>query len=142
MRPISSQEFFECREKLDALCTSIMTGKNPVYTIGSDNYVENFQSIAKRLGTSDRFVALVYLHKHFDAIVASVVKGEIKDVESIDSRFADARNYLDILYALVKSAQLPTIADGWREARSGREGAKLADGDRYHATYDPPTCPV
>jgi len=106
MRPISSEEFFELRARLNDECERIMRGKNPVYTIGSDNYVKNFQSIAARLGASPEFIALVYLHKHFDSIVSHVVNGRVQDVEEIDSRFADARNYLDILYALIKNRAL------------------------------------
>ena len=93
-------KFKENREKLDAICYDIMESKRPAYTIMDDDPMRNFKSVASRMHLTPMQVALVYFLKHVDAICSTISAGNTTDPEPLEGRFADARNYIDILYHL------------------------------------------
>jgi hypothetical protein len=79
----------------------IETSKRPAYTSGSADVLANFKSIAARTGATPGQVLTVYLLKHIDAITAALCMPDLPQAESVESRFADAVNYLKLGYALV-----------------------------------------
>jgi hypothetical protein len=91
--------FNRARNKLNDLCEKIMADKRPAYTGGSEDVLANFKRVGERLGTSPMQPLLTYWLKHEDSITAILSKG-VEDVEGIASRLADARNYIDLIYAL------------------------------------------
>jgi hypothetical protein len=79
----------------------IETSKRPAYTSGSADVLANFKSIAARTGATPGQVLTVYMLKHIDAITAALCMPGLPQAESVESRFADAVNYLKLGYALV-----------------------------------------
>ena len=91
--------FQATRNNLDEICLGIMEGKRPVYTGGNSDVLHNFKDVGERLDIPARKALGTYWLKHADAIT-TYLKGGYVDPESIVTRIADCRNYLDILYAM------------------------------------------
>lgn len=79
----------------------ISDAKRPGYTQGDIDVLQNFKSIAKRLGISPMQVWGVYSLKHLDAIMSYAKDPNLPQAEDLKGRFADARNYLMLGYALL-----------------------------------------
>lgn len=98
---MTDNEFLEYCGVLDNRSYDIMKGKRPSYTTGSENALENFDTIARKMGIQPGIVAFIYFQKQADAI-ATYFKGIRNDPEPIESRFADAINYLRLMYAIAR----------------------------------------
>jgi len=97
------EEFKKVRGELNSICEEIQYHKGLAYS-GKEDKLGNFKRIARLLNTTPESVLFVYLMKHIDAI-ASYVRGEYCDSEKIEGRIADVRNYMDLLYGLVKEKE-------------------------------------
>jgi len=100
---MTEKEFKRLRAELDDYCTGLLAAKNTEYARQdkvAPDYLENFSTGAKWLGVDPMEVAGVYLFKHLASIFHHLRGGEIATKETLKSRLADARNYIDILYAL------------------------------------------
>ena len=91
--------FNRARHKLNELCEKIMADKRPGYTGQSKDVLANFKRVGERMGTPPMQPLLTYWLKHVDSITSILSQG-VEDVEGIASRLADARNYIDLIYAL------------------------------------------
>lgn len=99
------EAFKKLRDNFDKNCELTLLAKGKEYTVGSDDRLANFKSIAKRLGLHPLEVWAVYMNKHIDSIM-NFIKEEKVYSEPIASRFLDARNYIDLGYALVVDSDL------------------------------------
>jgi len=99
---MTQKEFDKCKQDLDNLCKSIMKDKRPEYTNENEDVLHNFKQIGERLNISPLKTWLVYTMKGFESIISHVNNANLKEAESIKSRFADLSNYTDIGYALYK----------------------------------------
>lgn len=98
---MNQAEFNMCRDKLDQLCKEIVAAKRPEYTEGSGDVLFNFKTVAEELGITPDMVLYVYYRKHVASIGQFCATRRRVSSEPIEKRIADARNYLDLLYALV-----------------------------------------
>lgn len=96
---MNQDRFDAVREELNEYCEDLLASKGADYTAGGDR-LDNFKQVAKDLGLTPLQVWAVYFRKHIIAIQKFVRSGELAD-EILQSRFADARNYLDLGWALV-----------------------------------------
>jgi|GEM_PF-2894518 len=78
----------------------ILSSKGRDYSI-STNAFDNFNRGSRMLGLDRKIVLWVYFMKHIDAISNFISKGKLES-EPIQGRLDDARNYLDILDAMIK----------------------------------------
>jgi hypothetical protein len=106
------KEFMNLRDTFDRQCREILDKKGASYA-GKSDKLANFKRIAERLGVSPLVVWSVYFMKHVDAIL-QYVKDGVQSPEGIAENFKDARNYIDLGYALGKE-----IVDGEDEAVLG-----------------------
>jgi hypothetical protein len=96
---MTNQEFNEIRAKVEAECTKLLVSKGADYTDGKDR-LHNFKVIATELGVSPLIAWFVYAYKHWKSIARYVQNGRTQS-ESIQGRFYDLRNYLDLGLALL-----------------------------------------
>ncbi len=96
MRP---DQFDHIVRKLDSTCHAIIKSKRPEYTDGKPDVLENFKRAAERTNTSPLQVAFIFLDKHI-ASIGQHCAGKSASSEPILNRLADARNYIDIIWAL------------------------------------------
>ena len=87
--------------ELDCRAKDIRDAKRPAYTIGSKDVLNNFKTVADRVGIDPRQVWLVYFLKHVDAITSAAKDPNIPQAEALLDRFADAINYLHLGWAIV-----------------------------------------
>lgn len=109
---MTQDEFNQLRSELNARCEELLDCKGQDYTDGKDR-LHNFRTIAQEAGISALQAWHVYAYKHWKSICNFVRNGQVQS-ESIETRFQDLRNYLDLGYALLKDAEPPenTIATG------------------------------
>jgi len=92
-------------EKLEDVAFSILDEATRVRRIAlkeyarSENVFENFEDTAARLGITREEVAYVFLDKHIRGI-ASYIRGNKSQRDSIRGRIVDAINYLLILASM------------------------------------------
>lgn len=103
---MNAEDYDQMSAKLLDYAESVTKSKRPAYTVGSDDVLANFKRVSERTGISPQQVALVYFLKHVDSIQTIVTRRGIIDPEPVKGRFADAINYLILLYALVEEDQL------------------------------------
>lgn len=82
-------------------CVSLLNAKGKEYSRGEDDANSNFKRLGKELNLEPRKVLFVYLKKHLDAITYYIANGKTES-EAIETRIADAINYLYILASLIK----------------------------------------
>lgn len=101
--PMSSDEFSKLREELSQLRSFIMGSKGYEYARGDveDNRLANFEAVGAVLGVAPHVATALYLQKHIDSIMKAVRTGEAGS-EPLIARFADAMNYLELLYACMR----------------------------------------
>ncbi len=95
-------EFDLVRSILAKASEGELTTKGPDYahhkTDGSVDRLANFKGVASRIDSDLTTVCAVYLEKHIFAIERAVKDRKLSS-EALLGRFADARNYLDLLLA-------------------------------------------
>ena len=122
---MNNKEFRRCRNKLDALCGIILDMKGPAYAQEaiSNDRLGNFKRAAKKYNISPLVVVGIFLDKHMDSIGAWIREANTETPaasvggEPIIQRIADARNYLDLLYAMfMEEARAGDVAEELEEA--------------------------
>ena len=69
---------------------------------GKVDRLANFKRLANDLGLLPVQILWVYLTKHLDSIRSYLKNGKVMSNETIESRIADARNYLALLRGLIE----------------------------------------
>ncbi len=103
---MDNTRFLEIRGELNQVCEDILGIKGKDYTIGNQDTDKlfNFREVAKMTGGSALEVLAIYWLKHVYAIMAYVKSGE-PGAEPIRLRIADARNYLDLMDAMITDGE-------------------------------------
>ena len=114
---MDNMRFMKIRKELNQVCEDILGIKGMDYTIGQQDSdkLYNFREVAKMIGIEALDVLTIYWLKHVFAILA-FVKTKKAGSEPIGLRIADARNYLDLMAALIEED-----ADVAKQAESGTE---------------------
>ena len=103
--PMTNMEFACALSELNDAANGILAAKGPEYAgHGGDNRLANFETIEVLLRGAPvdaLTVAAVYWLKHVLAI-CTYIRTRKEGVESLESRFADERNYNALLWACVK----------------------------------------
>lgn len=89
-------------QKLLDEAEEIMKYKQPEYTNDNEDVLHNFKSTAQSLGLKPAEVWAVFFHKHVQAILSHAHNPDMHEAEPIESRYADALNYLFLGYSLLK----------------------------------------
>lgn len=120
---MNTKTFYKLLKKMNDEEVKIMVGKGKEYTMSSDDKLKNFKEVGKMLGLPPLKVASAYWLKHVFSIINYVKTGKITSDEPIKGRFADARNYLALMYAIIEDEgkkedykMLPNIPAISREA--------------------------
>ena len=101
---MTNSDFLRLLDTLQKQEAAILENKGKDYTIGSEDRLDNFKRNAEHMGLKPKQVCYVYLSKHLDAIASYIKFGKVES-EPIEERIADARNYLFLLFALIKDEQ-------------------------------------
>ena len=75
--------------------------KGEEYAIENEDALNNFKQVAKMLGVTPLQVCLIYMYKHFCAIMSHAKRGNVLS-EPIEGRILDLRLYAAIYLALVQ----------------------------------------
>jgi hypothetical protein len=103
------EEFAQHRKQLNDMCSGILESKGRAYTRASNDKLANFKKTAEDLGISIELAWAVYFHKHLDSLM-HYIKNNEEGPEGITENIKDARNYLDLFYAiLVEKNAVPDI---------------------------------
>lgn len=79
--------------------------KGQDYTVGSQDALANFKTVAERNGLDPMKVLGIYMMKHQDAIANYIRTGGQSESEPIKMRIIDNINYLCLLWGLVKEEE-------------------------------------
>lgn len=100
------ERFTELWNELIDQSAKVFSQKNADYADAGD-VLANIKGAAQQLGLSPEQVALVYFHKHIQALTKGMLGQELQS-ESLEERFVDAENFLAILWALYwESREIP-----------------------------------
>lgn len=99
---MTSQEFNKVVNQLDETANQIVSVKRPDYTRESADVLQNFKDAAEQAGILPLQAWLIHFYKQYSAIARFIKNPQCTPSETIDSRFADLRNYLQLGYALYK----------------------------------------
>ena len=99
---MTQSEFNKLSKALDFMCKEIMRSKGPEYTQEDKDIRANFKNTALRLNTTDMKVWGAYFDKQISSIYAHLNNANLKQAETIESRFADIINYCHLGLALFK----------------------------------------
>ena len=118
---MDNRTFEKAREEFNRECERILGLKGTDYTIGhqEENKFYNFDKAADFLGLDSLTVATVYWLKHVFAI-CKYVQDRKEGSEPIEGRFADCRNYVDIMYGIAMRDKNDSSNDG--DSGKGMEG--------------------
>ena len=98
-------EYTKNSVQLLTLAHEIECAKRPSYPIGSSDPLNNFKTVATRLGITPRQALAVYMLKHVDAVVSALKDEKIPQGEPIAGRMADLINYTKLAYSLIKEEE-------------------------------------
>ena len=98
---MNKKDFQETRKYILDKAQDIMDAKQPEYTNKSMDVLYNFISTAKSIGIEPMEVWAVFFNKHVQAILSHAGDSNMKQAEPIESRYADAINYLFLGFALL-----------------------------------------
>lgn len=98
---MTKKEFIETRKYILDKAQDIMDAKQPEYTNKSIDVLYNFISSAKSIGIEPMEVWAVFFNKHVQAIMSHAGNPNMNQAEPIESRYADAINYLFLGFALL-----------------------------------------
>lgn len=98
---MTAEDFNKLVKQLEAVADGIVAAKRPDYTQESDDVLQNFKDAAALAGITPLQAWMVHFQKQFSAIARYVKNPACKPSETIESRFADLRNYLHLGYGLV-----------------------------------------
>ena len=97
---MNKENYTEIRKQLFKLAESIMDAKQPEYTNNNVDILHNFKSSAKRAGIDPLQCWIVFLDKQIQSIITHAKNPDMLEAEPIESRYADAINYLVLGLAL------------------------------------------
>ena len=110
---MNQKEFQETRNYILEKAQDIMDVKQPEYTNKSIDVLNNFKQTAKSIGIQPMEVWAVFFNKHIQAILSHAGDPNMHQAEPIDSRYADALNYLFLGFAmLVEDSNKKDIISG------------------------------
>ena len=98
---MTKKEFIETRQFILDKAQDIMDAKQPEYTNKSIDVLNNFKQTAKSLNTTPFIVWGTFFNKHIQAILSHAGDPSMRQAEPIDSRYADALNYLFLGFAMI-----------------------------------------
>ncbi len=99
---MTQTEFDQRIQQLNDFADDIILVKRPDYTRDNTDVLSNFKEAADFCGITPMQVWGVHFFKQFSAVMRMVKNPDGTPSESLDSRFADLRNYLQLGYALHK----------------------------------------
>lgn len=92
------------------LCNTILDNKGADYQDNGDSFA-NFKATADKAGVTQYQVLFIHMDKHVEAILKAFRTDNFEfKGESLKEKFADAINYLGILYAMIENEG--TVKDG------------------------------
>ena len=110
---MTQKEFIETKKYILEKALDIMNAKQPEYTNKSIDVLHNFKSTAENIGITPMEVWAVFFNKHIQAILSHACDPYMHQAEPIDSRYADALNYLFLGFAmLVEDSSKKDIISG------------------------------
>jgi hypothetical protein len=110
---MTQKEFIETKKYILEKALDIMDAKQPEYTNKSIDVLNNFKQTAKSIGIQPMEVWAVFFNKHIQAILSHAGDPNMHQAEPIDSRYADALNYLFLGFAmLVEDSNKKDIISG------------------------------
>ena len=110
---MTQKEFIETKNYILSKAEDIMNAKQPEYTNKNIDVLHNFKSTAESIGITPMEVWAVFFNKHIQAILSHAGDSNMHQAEPIDSRYADALNYLFLGFAmLVDDANKKDIISG------------------------------
>ena len=98
--PVNQSAYDECREILRREREGIQDSKRPGYTLGNQDVLKNFKSVAERVGITPGQVWTVYFLKHVDALISGMCRPELPVSEPLIGRFSDLMNYCELGFAI------------------------------------------
>ena len=102
---MTQKEFIETKKYILEKALNIMNAKQPEYTNKSIDVLQNFKQSAKGLNTTPMIAWGILFNKHIQAILTHAGDPNMHQAEPIDSRYADALNYLFLGFALLVEEQ-------------------------------------
>ena len=102
---MNQKEFIETKKYILEKALDIMNAKQPEYTNKSIDILHNFKSTAESIGITPIEVWAVFFNKHIQAILSHAGDPYMHQAEPIDSRYADAINYLFLGFAMLVEEQ-------------------------------------
>lgn len=102
---MTQKEFIETKKYILEKALDIMNAKQPEYTNKSIDVLHNFKSTAESIGITPMEVWAVFFNKHIQAILSHAGDPYMHQAEPIDSRYADAINYLFLGFAMLVEDQ-------------------------------------
>ncbi len=98
---MNKKEYTKIRLEILSLSKKIMDEKQPEYTNNNEDVLHNFKSTAERIGIKPLQVWATFFDKHVQSILSNTSNDDIIPAEPIETRFADALNYLVLGLALL-----------------------------------------
>ena len=89
---MTQKEFNKLSKALDYMSKDIMKSKGPEYTQQDRDVLANFKNTADRLNTVPLKVWGAFFDKQISSVYAHLNNANLKEEESIESRFADIIN--------------------------------------------------
>lgn len=102
---MNQKEFIETKKYILEKALDIMNAKQPEYTNKSIDVLHNFKTTAESIGITPMEVWAVFFNKHIQAILSHAGDPYMHQAEPIDSRYADAINYLFLGFAMLVEDQ-------------------------------------
>ena len=98
---MNKKEFQSTKKYILDKAQDIMDAKQPEYTNKNIDVLHNFKSTAESIGIQPMEVWAVFFNKHIQAILCHAGDSNMHQAEPIDSRYADALNYLFLGFAML-----------------------------------------
>ena len=100
---MTNNEFLVFRDQLSEVAYQICDDKARTYATEEDR-LDNFKRHGKEWGIPAKVVLGIYMAKHLDSI-RSFIRDGTQNEEGVIVNIRDARNYLDLLAALVEESK-------------------------------------
>tara|TARA_R110000772_G_scaffold78221_4_gene167833 strand:- start:224 stop:562 length:339 start_codon:yes stop_codon:yes gene_type:complete len=98
---MNKKEFQETKNYILEKAQKIMDAKQPEYTNKSIDVLNNFKTTGKSLNVDPMIVWGIFFNKQIQSILTHASDPNLKQAEPIESRYADAINYLFLGFALL-----------------------------------------
>lgn len=109
---MTKQEFEETKKYLLDICQQIMDAKQPEYTQKNLDILHNFKCSAKFINIEPMEVWAVFFNKHIQSILAHAGDPTMHQAEPLETRYADAINYLLLGFSLLQDRPKKDIISG------------------------------